>query len=318
MQVKVSVTVPIYNAESYLRHCLDSLMAQTLREIEFILIDDGSTDNSGKICDEYALKDTRFRVFHKKNGGSASARQLGLEHIMGEYYTVCDADDWVEPNMYEELYFKAKTDDVDIVICDSLFEYPNGSNRLVLGLKTKLSREDFLRGLISGENMGSTWNKLIRVRILNKYNVSYELGINQGEDTLFLMKLISSPVSISYLPKPFYHYRRQLNGNTYTNCPTMKSFVQMTFLREWKRKKFPESEYGKELFLSDINYVFTALRISDMPKMEYKQILSQYIPYSNFVKYRIYSLKSCLVLISKMNYAIAKMIFKIVYRFFYK
>ncbi len=96
----VSVTVPVYNTSKYLRKCLDSLQSQTLKNIEFIIVDDGSTDDSGVICDEYAKSNPKFKVIHQKNGGLASARQTGLNHARGEYVIVCDSDERVEPDMY--------------------------------------------------------------------------------------------------------------------------------------------------------------------------------------------------------------------------
>ena len=99
---KVSVIVPIYKAESYLYKCIDSLLTQTLADIEILLIDDGSPDGSGMICDEYARKDSRVKVFHKSNGGVASARQCGLDHACGEYVIHADPDDWVESDIWFE------------------------------------------------------------------------------------------------------------------------------------------------------------------------------------------------------------------------
>ena len=106
MLPKVSVIVPIYKAEAYLNKCVDSLLVQTLKDFELLLIDDGSPDNSGEICDRYAQKDSRVRVFHKENGGVSSARQCGIDNAYGEYTIHTDPDDWVESTMLEELYEK--------------------------------------------------------------------------------------------------------------------------------------------------------------------------------------------------------------------
>ena len=119
---KVSVIVPIYKAESYLYKCIDSLLTQKLADIEILLIDDGSPDGSGMICDEYARKDSRVKVFHKSNGGVASARQCGLDHACGEYVIHADPDDWVESDMLQSLYEKAVEEDADMVICDFYYE----------------------------------------------------------------------------------------------------------------------------------------------------------------------------------------------------
>lgn len=117
-QPAVSVIVPVYKAENYLCHCVDSLLAQTFPDFEILLIDDGSPDHSGDICDEYARKDSRVRVFHKENEGVSSTRQCGIDNAKGEYTIHADPDDWVEPDMLEELYKKAKEEDADVVICD--------------------------------------------------------------------------------------------------------------------------------------------------------------------------------------------------------
>ncbi len=103
-QPAVSVIVPVYKAENYLCHCVDSLLAQTFPDFEILLIDDGSPDHSGDICDEYARKDSRVRVFHKENEGVSSTRQCGIDNAKGEYTIHADPDDWVEPDMLDELY----------------------------------------------------------------------------------------------------------------------------------------------------------------------------------------------------------------------
>ena len=98
----VSIIVPVYKAEQWLHRCVDSILAQTMTDFELLLINDGSPDKSGEICDEYAAKDSRVRVFHKENGGVSSARQMGLDNVTGEYVIHCDPDDWIEPNMLIE------------------------------------------------------------------------------------------------------------------------------------------------------------------------------------------------------------------------
>ena len=123
---KVSVIVPIYKAEKYINRCIDSILAQTFTDWELLLIDDGSPDRSGEICDEYAENDPRIRVFHKANGGVSSARQMGQEEAVGEYTIHVDPDDWVEPTMLEELYAKAEADDADMVICDFFLDTKSG------------------------------------------------------------------------------------------------------------------------------------------------------------------------------------------------
>lgn len=119
--IKVSVIVPIYNAEKYLVQCLDSVVNQTLKDIEIILIDDGSTDGSAEICKRY-LSDTRVTYYHKENEGLAAARQDGMERASGEYIGFVDSDDWTEPNMYEKMYEAAKLNNADVVYCNCVID----------------------------------------------------------------------------------------------------------------------------------------------------------------------------------------------------
>ena len=115
---KVSVIIPIYKAEKYLQKCLNSFLKQTLQDIEILLIDDGSPDNSGRICDEYTRLDSRIKTYHKPNGGVSNARQYGLERASGEFIIHADPDDWADCEMLEELYNNAITNSTDVVICD--------------------------------------------------------------------------------------------------------------------------------------------------------------------------------------------------------
>ena len=115
---KVSVIVAVFQAVKTLRRCLDSIKNQTMTEWECLLVDDGSSDGSGKMCDEYASADARFRVIHKPNEGVAIARQTGIDSAKGDYVIFADADDWVEPDWLEKLYGKISTDEADMAICD--------------------------------------------------------------------------------------------------------------------------------------------------------------------------------------------------------
>lgn len=111
----ISVIVPVFNTEKYLDQCIQSILSQTYSNIELLLVDDGSTDSSGAICDRYAEQDSRVRVFHKPNGGVSSARNKGLEVAKGEYVIYCDADDWIDVDMYKVMYDKASSENLDMV-----------------------------------------------------------------------------------------------------------------------------------------------------------------------------------------------------------
>lgn len=166
---KISVICPVYKAEKYLHRCVDSILAQTFTDFELLLIDDGSPDRSGEICDEYAAKDSRVRVFHKENGGVSSARQCGIDNMTGEYSIHSDPDDWVEPTMLEELYKKAKEDNADMVICDYYLEGKH-KTKYIKQEPTSLESEQVLRDLFQRLH-GSLCNKLIRSACYKENNI---------------------------------------------------------------------------------------------------------------------------------------------------
>lgn len=209
---KVSVIVPVYKAEKYLRKCVDSLLAQTLADIEILLIDDGSPDSSGTICDEYAASDPRVRVFHKENGGVSSARQMGSDNAQGEYVIHADPDDWVESTMLEELYNKAIEERADMVICDY---YKNaGSRQIYVRQRPKaLGGNGLIRELFQ-QLHGSCWNKLVRRVCYSENNVRFPEGISYREDLIFNIRLLKHTKRVSYLPQAFYHYVQFLNENS--------------------------------------------------------------------------------------------------------
>ena len=119
----ISVILPVFNMEKYIDRCVNSVIGQSFSDWELILVDDGSTDGSGNICDEYAKKDSRIRVIHKKNGGVASARQIGTDEAEGKYSIHCDADDWIDSNMLENMYSEAQKENADIVVSNFYYNY---------------------------------------------------------------------------------------------------------------------------------------------------------------------------------------------------
>ena len=209
---KISVIIPVYKAEKYLHNCVDSILAQTFTDFEVLLIDDGSPDNSGEICDRYAQKDPRVRVFHKENGGVSSARQCGIDNAYGEYTIHADPDDWVEPTMLEELYIKVKMDDIDMLICDYYEDYTDKS--IYIKQKPSSLDPDIVLKELFKKLYGSCWNKLIRRSCYERYNVSFPLDLTCNEDQYVCVSLLKHPIKVAYLPKAFYHYTQDVNANS--------------------------------------------------------------------------------------------------------
>lgn len=201
----ISIITPVYNREKYLTRCINSILAQTYQGWELLLIDDGSTDGSGKICDDYAARDNRIRAFHKENGGVSSARQLAIEQARGEYSIHIDSDDWVEPRMLEEMLEEAINTQADVVVASFYKEY-NGKVVLQQQRSKDNAPSSLLEDIVKGRQMGSLCNKLLRHSLYNKYNVSFAKDINLGEDALVLVQLLQHPIKVQYLDCAYYHY----------------------------------------------------------------------------------------------------------------
>lgn len=218
----VSIIVPVYKAEKYIHQCIDSLLAQTYKNIEVILVDDGSPDHCGKICDEYAAKDCRVKVIHQQNGGVSVARQTGIDHATGEYSIHADPDDWVEQNMIEELVAKAVANNADMVICDFYRESKSDRIHVCQNPGNDLSASAVLRKILSQQLHGSCWNKLVnRSRIEGIGFTPEDLCIL--EDELYNIRILARKIKVSYLPKALYHYRID-NENSLCNTISDKSF----------------------------------------------------------------------------------------------
>lgn len=225
---QISVIVPVYKAEVYLRRCVDSILAQTFKDIEVLLVDDGSPDGSGVICDEYAKEDNRVRVFHKTNGGVSSARQLGLDQAKGEYVIHVDPDDWIDKEMYGRMYEKIRETNADMVICDFQFEFVNSS----IVVKQDFKRLDHIYVLkrVYQFMYGSCWNKLVRRSCLIQHNIHFPLELFCGEDLYVNTCLLSYPIKIAYIPNAFYHYDQISNQSSLVRKPLVQLLQQSRLL----------------------------------------------------------------------------------------
>ena len=221
MVPKISIVVPVYRAEKYLAQCVDSLLAQALQEIEIILVDDGSPDNSGKIADEYAKKELRIKVIHQDNKGSGPARNAGMDIALGEYVGFVDSDDWVEPGMYAELYADAVRNGADIVVsghCDVADGKVVKQKRHPLAGKTVTGAEEILeiRKNLFGHGVEdktaeafpmSVCMSIYRKEMLQKYKIRFRKILS--EDTLFNLQAYKYASVISFSGETAYNYRKE-------------------------------------------------------------------------------------------------------------
>lgn len=315
--IKVSVTVPVYNTSKYLRKCLDSLASQTLKDIEIIIVDDGSTDNSGDICDEYASRYSNFKVIHQKNGGLAVARQTGLDAARGEYVIVCDSDDWTEPDMYEKLYEEAVRSGADMVMCGYIAEYSDGkSNPSQVIFKEengKIDNNDFLR-----RGVGNSWVKLIKRSLFTEYDISYERDINLGEDILISLKLLKANPSIVQIPYFLYHYRRLFGENTYTNRIDNKALQQLYTKYKWIKKNYSKKEYNdlKNIYATSI--IVSSLRSKDIDINQYRDFVKNELSWQIIFSGHHYGKMAINVLAKVLSYHQLKSLFGLIYKYVYK
>jgi glycosyltransferase EpsH len=216
---KVSVIVPVYNVELYLNQCLESLLGQTLRDIEVIAVDDGSSDSSSEILHFTASRDERLKVVRVKNGGVSRARNVGIEAAAGEYVGFVDADDWAEPGMYAEMAGLADANGLDICICDFLWEYPGkrpvpGNLDLPRGavLSRELVEEKLIKGTLYNATFGSVWKALVRRDMLVREGIRFNEKLDIMEDGMFNLHMYFHAGKVMYTRRYLYHYRQLMQS----------------------------------------------------------------------------------------------------------
>lgn len=204
----VSVIVPVYKAEKWLHRCVDSILAQTMEDFELLLIDDGSPDKSGEICDEYAAKDSRVRVFHKENGGVSSARNLGLDNAQGEWISFVDADDLVEKNYIAELLCSIKNE--GSLVVSGLKKEKNGIVIDYVKFYNEVIDKSDMEVLFGERKIfeyGYPFSKLYRAKILNENNIRFNPDVHYAEDLLFLLEYLLHIDNIVFSDKCNYVYK---------------------------------------------------------------------------------------------------------------
>lgn len=200
----ISIIVPIYNMQHLMRRCVDSLLSQAFTDYELLLVDDGSTDDSPAICDEYADQDARVRAYHKSNGGLSDARNYGLQRATGKYSIFADPDDYVDAKGLDALYAEAERTGADMTLCD-LYREDEYSRHYMRQRPSSLDHETVLRELFLHVG-GFTVNKLIRTYLYAEYDIRFPLGIYGCEDQYTMARLLLHDISIAYAPVAFYHY----------------------------------------------------------------------------------------------------------------
>ena len=209
----VSVIIPVYNVEKYLPRCIDSILAQTYQNLEIILVDDGSPDGCGKICDEYAEKDNRVVVIHKENGGVSSARNVGIKKATGECIAFIDSDDWVHRE-YIACLVEGINEGADLAICSMLEVVENTIDDFFLQEKqyVSLSQDECLQRMLYVEKIsGFLWNKLFKKELITQM---LDENIHYSEDFVFCAQYVTNIQQAVFLDAPLYYYWKNPNGET--------------------------------------------------------------------------------------------------------
>ena len=250
----ITIIVPVYNIENYLHQCIDSLLAQTYSNLEIILVDDGSKDNSGKICDDYAFVDSRIRVIHKSNGGLSDARNIGLSLAMGEYIGFVDSDDWIDPDMYELLLNSAIETGSYITVCGYYREYVNQKLECCSKKKVYTQEEALSKLLVNIELQSHAVTKLYRKFLWD--NIEFPVG-KFYEDVLTTYKLFLRTNSVSVIDKCCYHYRQRI-GSITNNFECKKENLLEAVYR-YKSELALYSKYKSEIDFRILQVKYTLL-----------------------------------------------------------
>ncbi len=267
---KVSVIVPFYNVEKYIDKCLNSLVNQTLEDIEIIIVNDGSKDNSENIAKKYASKyKNKIIYLEKENGGLSDARNYALPYATGEYIAFLDSDDYVEFDMYKQMYEKAKKENADIVECDFLWEYPN--ERIESKGRTYNDKHDILLNA-----RVVAWNKLIKRELIEKTKVKFPYGLRY-EDVEFFYKLIPYINNLEIVNKSFVHYVQRDNSISNSQNSRTKEIIDiLDNVIDYYKKNSIYEEYKNELEYNYARYLLCSsflrmIMIED--KKERKEII---------------------------------------------
>lgn len=277
-KLSVSVIVPIYNVEKYIGRCVRSLFEQTLDDIEYIFVNDCTPDRSMDILRslilEYPARANQIKIVeHNKNQGLAAARNSGLKVAVGEYIIHCDSDDWVENEMYEVMYNKAKEESADIVICDYYAEFPR---KQIYNLQEDSETPAlYLKKILQGCLHNSVWNKLIKKDLYDHLSFWWKEGVDMWEDVSIVPRLVFYARKIVSVHQAFYHYS-QLNINAYTQTwrpASLKNVVDVVEIINSFFKDFQTNLYEEDLLYLELRAKYNLLQYASKEQRDRFRVL---------------------------------------------
>lgn len=289
-KIKLSVIIPVYNTEKYLKKALNSLRTQTLKDIEFICVDDGSTDNSLKILKKFAAKDNRFKIISQKNMGTGVARNIALKQAQGEYIAFMDPDDWFDKDAFEALYNQAKEQDCDMLVFNYKMTYSDNTPQKIVSIQDILAETYQLdeNECFSWKNIkpkafygvyGASWNKIYKNDFIKKYNLQFT-PCSMSEDKEFVVGATINAERIGYCSKPYYNYFQR--NNSAVHKYSEKNFCAFDVFKAVQKviEKAGLTEELHDEFNKSIisNTVHQYERIPEKSKSKYVQMCKDILP----------------------------------------
>ena len=269
----ITLVVPVYNMGNLLPKAIDCLLKQTYTNYEILIIDDGSSDESGAICDDVAKKDKRIRVIHKENGGVSSARNCGIENASGDFIIFPDPDDWAESDYLQQLVDLHVEFDSDLEVGGHFVDY--GNKTIVhneKGKKCLFEKEDALNILMSSKGFcGFAWNKLYHLDIINHNKLRFDTELGMAQDLHFAFRYMCACKTIAYNPKPTYHYYQHVGGVTNIKSPLtarkisgLKTYEKIAELSSERYPKIKDQAYSTIFNMSmHFIYVYYSTKMKD-------------------------------------------------------
>lgn len=286
----VSIIIPVYNVQNYLQICIESVVKQTYQNIEIILVDDGSTDNSGKLCDQFQKMDARIKVIHQQNSGSTAARNAGLRMAIGKYVGFVDSDDWIEEDMYEVLYRAIKSSNAEIAVARQYIdrgeiEYPERLRSIYQGTYQKFDNTVVHNIIYSDDykNKGispNLWDKLFEKNLLENFQLKVDVGTKFAEDDLAVYSCLLEADVVTFVNKPVYHYRQR--PGSVTKKADEEYFSKISLFYKQMKAVFLENEQS-ELLMEKLNRYMLELvlrGINDSFGFGYGNVIPYYRPNS--------------------------------------
>lgn len=279
--IKISAIVPVYNTGKYLKRCLDSIINQNFREIEIIIVNDCSTDNSLEIINDYTKQDNRIILINKeKNGGLSAARNSGIGIARGEYIVHIDSDDWIEQNYFKDMYEHAIKNEADIVISDFYKDFDNGQIFYMRDQREYIEKNtEVLKNIFLFKAYPSVWNKLIKKELYKKNNIFHPTEISIGEDLCTSPKLIFFAKKIIKYNKAYYHYIQNPKSMIREKIQNLKKIKEIYFVVKNLEEFFVSKNMVLPINELKINHLSIWLLKSkyNLNDLEYLKILDEYI-----------------------------------------